>query len=161
MLKPGLLANQEKLKMSHPYRVDAYLYQSPSQFPSSIRHGLLCLWQPCGSLHKSRRQHDCRIRWIQHVPLAPHSRGKYNLSKTDTTRQRGEIYSNQHDHINIQHKLMGYSYIVKYKRGSQNKAVDALSRIKQYIQALSSSTTLPLRISEVTKSYTNDTKCTL
>jgi hypothetical protein len=48
----------------------------------------------------------------------------------------------------IQHKLlvklMGYNYTIEYKRGKENKAVDALSRRPQPDSINAISTTIPL-----------------
>lgn len=63
----------------------------------------------------------------------------------------------------IQHKLLvkllGYNYTVEYKKGRENRAADALSRIKYAVNSLLSSTVQPAWISDVVKSYKNDKKC--
>jgi len=63
----------------------------------------------------------------------------------------------------IQHKLMikllGYKYTVEYKKGRENKAADALSRVKYHLRAIFSSSAIPAWITEVTDSYKEDNKC--
>ena len=63
----------------------------------------------------------------------------------------------------IQHKLLikllGYKFRVEYKKGKENKVVDALSRVKYAISALLSSAAIPAWITEVVKSYEEDPKC--
>jgi hypothetical protein len=63
----------------------------------------------------------------------------------------------------IQHKLlvklMGYNYTIEYKRGKENKVVDALSRRPQPDSINAISTTIPLWVNDVQASYTDDRKC--
>jgi hypothetical protein len=63
----------------------------------------------------------------------------------------------------IQHKLlvklMGYNYTIEYKRGKENKAVDALSRRPQPDSINAISTAIPLWVNDVQASYTDDRKC--
>lgn len=62
----------------------------------------------------------------------------------------------------IQHKLLvkllGYNYTIEYKKGRENKAADALSRVRQFVGSLTASSAVPLWITEVVKSYSLDTK---
>lgn len=63
----------------------------------------------------------------------------------------------------VQHKLLikllGYKFTVEYRKGKENKVADALSRVKYAINALTSSAPIPAWITEVVKSYKDDTKC--
>jgi hypothetical protein len=63
----------------------------------------------------------------------------------------------------IQHKLLikllGYNYIVEYKKGEENKVADALSRVKHIICNLFTSSPIPTWFTEVTQSYQEDTEC--
>jgi hypothetical protein len=56
-------------------------------------------------------------------------------------------------------KLMGYNYKIEYKKGKENKAVDALSIRAQQLQLMSTSQALPLWINDVIASYAQDEKC--
>lgn len=55
-------------------------------------------------------------------------------------------------------KLLGYNYTIEYKKGGENKAVDALSRFKHMLSSLTASSAVPLWITEVVKSYSLDPK---
>jgi hypothetical protein len=63
----------------------------------------------------------------------------------------------------IQHKLliklMGYDYKIEYKKGKENKVVDALSRRPQENTLMSISTAVSLWINDVLSSYIDDPKC--
>jgi hypothetical protein len=63
----------------------------------------------------------------------------------------------------IQHKLLvkllGYNYTVEYKKGKENKVADALSRMKHNLLTIFSCAAIPVWVTEVTKSYAEDTKC--
>lgn len=54
---------------------------------------------------------------------------------------------------------MGSKFTVEYKKGKENRVVDALSRVKYALNALGSSTVIPTWIIEVVNSYKDDTKC--
>lgn len=60
----------------------------------------------------------------------------------------------------IQHKLLvkllGYNYTAEYKRGKENKAADALSRVKYLVSMLTTSASVPVWITEVVKTYAAD-----
>ena len=62
----------------------------------------------------------------------------------------------------IQHKLLikllGFNYVVEYKKGKENKAADALSRVS-HAELLALSCVVPVWIERVTTSYSEDTKC--
>ena len=62
----------------------------------------------------------------------------------------------------IQHKLLikllGYNYVMEYKKGAENKLADALSHVKHKIFSLCTSTTVPVWAMELVKSYTQDKK---
>jgi hypothetical protein len=64
----------------------------------------------------------------------------------------------------IQHKLLikllGYDYIIEYKKGRENKAADALSRAPNQASLQVISSAVPKWITEVTDSYENDEYCT-
>jgi hypothetical protein len=64
----------------------------------------------------------------------------------------------------IQHKLLvkllDYDYKVEYKKGRENKAADALSRVDHSQQLAAITTVTPAWINEVQGSYTNDERCT-
>jgi hypothetical protein len=53
---------------------------------------------------------------------------------------------------------MGYNYKIEYKKGKENKAVDALSRRPQELHLMSTSQAIPLWINVVIASYTQDEK---
>nr|ADB85290.1 putative retrotransposon protein [Phyllostachys edulis] len=63
----------------------------------------------------------------------------------------------------VQHKLLvkllGYNYKVEYKRGRENKATDALSRVRYNDQVVAISAVTPVWILEVLASYEGDEKC--
>jgi hypothetical protein len=63
----------------------------------------------------------------------------------------------------IQHKLLvkllGYDYKIEYKRGRENKAADALSRVPILDTCLAITTVVPKWIEEVRTSYEADEKC--
>jgi hypothetical protein len=48
---------------------------------------------------------------------------------------------------------------VEYKKGKENKVADALSRIKRKLVSMFTSAAIPISITDVTKSYTEDDKC--
>lgn len=48
---------------------------------------------------------------------------------------------------------------MEYKRGRENRAADALSRVKHSLQNLIASAAQPAWITDVVKSYKNDKKC--
>jgi hypothetical protein len=58
----------------------------------------------------------------------------------------------------IQHKLlmklMEFNYSIEYKKGKENKVVDALSRKDHSIMAITS--VVPAWVSDIEASYTND-----
>jgi hypothetical protein len=56
-------------------------------------------------------------------------------------------------------KLLGYNYTIEYKKGKENKVVDALSRVKHNLLTIFSSAAIPVWVTEVAKSYADDTKC--
>ena len=62
----------------------------------------------------------------------------------------------------IQHKflikLLGFNYVVEYKKGKENKVVDALSRAS-HAELLAISCVVPVWIEQVITSYNEDTKC--
>jgi hypothetical protein len=59
----------------------------------------------------------------------------------------------------LQVKLLGYNYTVEYKKGKENKVADALSRVKHNLLTIFSSATIPVWVTEVAKSYAEDTRC--
>lgn len=63
----------------------------------------------------------------------------------------------------VQHKLLikllGYNYKIEYKKGRENKVADALSRVYANEQAMAITTSIPLWINDVIKSYEGDEKC--
>jgi hypothetical protein len=63
----------------------------------------------------------------------------------------------------IQHKLLvkllGYNYSLEYKKGKENKVADALSRVKHRIYEIFISATIPVWMTGVFKSYSDDLKC--
>jgi hypothetical protein len=56
-------------------------------------------------------------------------------------------------------KLLGYDFDIVYKQGKLNKGADALSRIKHKLVSMFTSAAIPISITDVTKSYTEDDKC--
>ena len=62
----------------------------------------------------------------------------------------------------IQHKLLikllGFNYVVEYKKGMENRAADALSRAA-HAESLALSCVVPVWIEQVITSYTDDSKC--
>ena len=56
-------------------------------------------------------------------------------------------------------KLLGYNYMVEYKKGSENRVADALSRVKHNFLSLITSAVVPVWVTEVVKSYELDPKC--
>uniref|UniRef100_A0A453EUM5 Integrase catalytic domain-containing protein n=1 Tax=Aegilops tauschii subsp. strangulata TaxID=200361 RepID=A0A453EUM5_AEGTS len=62
----------------------------------------------------------------------------------------------------IQHKLLlkllGYNFTIEYKKGKENKAADALSRVKHAVSALFTTATSPAWVKEVVSSYQQDDK---
>lgn len=62
----------------------------------------------------------------------------------------------------VQHKLLikllSYDYKIEYKKGQENKAADALSRMQQ-LNALTTTVIVPQWITEVAASYSTDPKC--
>uniref|UniRef100_A0A0A9A0M3 Integrase catalytic domain-containing protein n=1 Tax=Arundo donax TaxID=35708 RepID=A0A0A9A0M3_ARUDO len=80
-----------------------------------------------------------------------------------TDQQSLKYLSDQRLIEGIQHKLllklMNYNYKIEYKKGRENKAADALSRKPQPEIMMAISTSVPLWISDVLKSYEGDTKC--
>jgi hypothetical protein len=54
---------------------------------------------------------------------------------------------------------MGYNYTIEYKKGKDNKAVDALSRKPNTESMRAISTVVPLWVNDVQTSYTGDSKC--
>nr|ABA97403.1 retrotransposon protein, putative, unclassified [Oryza sativa Japonica Group] len=64
----------------------------------------------------------------------------------------------------IQHKLLikllNYNYKIEYKKGKENKAADALSRIPFVAQWFSTTIIVPTWIIEILASYATDPKCT-
>lgn len=63
----------------------------------------------------------------------------------------------------VQHKLLvkllGYNYKVEYKKERENRAADALSRVKYDDKLLAVTTATPIWITEVIASYENDERC--
>jgi hypothetical protein len=63
----------------------------------------------------------------------------------------------------IQHKLLvkllDYDYKVEYKKGRENKAADALSRVDHSIQANAITVVTPAWVTEVQDSYREDDQC--
>jgi hypothetical protein len=63
----------------------------------------------------------------------------------------------------IQHKLLvkllGYNYKVEYKKGKENKAADALSRVNHTNQLHSISVVVPVWIDHVSATYQEDSHC--
>lgn len=64
----------------------------------------------------------------------------------------------------IQHKLLikllGYNYSVEYKKGKENRATDALSRVLHPKLTMAISTVQPKWMEDVQKSYEQDQACT-
>jgi hypothetical protein len=56
-------------------------------------------------------------------------------------------------------KLLGYNYSLEYKKGKENKVADALSRVKHKLYEMFSSAAIPVWMTEVVKSYSEDVKC--
>jgi hypothetical protein len=54
---------------------------------------------------------------------------------------------------------MGYNYKIEYKKGKKNRVADALSRRAQEEHLSSISTAVPLWVTDIMSSYTNDPKC--
>jgi hypothetical protein len=63
----------------------------------------------------------------------------------------------------VQHKLLvnllGYDYIIEFKRGRENKAADALSRSPDQQSLLRITSVVPKWIEDITSSYTTDAHC--
>lgn len=63
----------------------------------------------------------------------------------------------------VQHKLLikllGYNFMVEYKRGKENRTADALCRATHAIMARFSSSAQPAWISDVTANYVSDQTC--
>jgi hypothetical protein len=63
----------------------------------------------------------------------------------------------------IQHKLLvkllGYNYSVEYKKGKENKVADALSRVNHIFYEMFTSAAIPVWMTKVVKSYSEDLKC--
>lgn len=62
----------------------------------------------------------------------------------------------------IQHKLLlkllGYNFTIEYKKGKENRAADALSRVKHAVSAIFTIVALPTWVKEVVSSYQQDGK---
>lgn len=63
----------------------------------------------------------------------------------------------------IQHKLLikllGYNYSIEYKKGKDNKAADALSRMPNQSNVMAISVVQPMWVEEVHKTYAQDDYC--
>jgi hypothetical protein len=57
-------------------------------------------------------------------------------------------------------KLVGLQFNFSYKKGFENKALDALSRVAAHLQLNAISTVVPVWIQEVVNSYQHDSEAT-
>jgi hypothetical protein len=56
-------------------------------------------------------------------------------------------------------KLLGYNYKIEYKKGTKNRAADALSQRPHNINVMAITAATPLWVTEVLDSYKEDAKC--
>jgi hypothetical protein len=83
------------------------------------------------------------------------------ILRTDqqSLKHMGEQRLVQGIHHKLLVKLMGYNYRIEYKKGKENRVVDALSQRPQEEYLNSISTVVPLWITDVLTSYEGDPKC--
>jgi hypothetical protein len=136
----------------------------------SIGVVLMQVGKPLSCLRKSLGEKSAEMSTYEKEAMAiieALKKGKYYLSEATLilrTDQQSLKYMGEERLVQgIQHKLMvklmGYNYKIEYKKGKENREVDALSRRPQESQLMSISIAVPLWMNHVLSSYAQDEKC--